>query len=372
MATFHGTYSCGHDGSVSYYGPAKQNQWRADRDFAGLCPDCEERQLADAVAAIREKYAKGDQELPMLVGSDEQILWGEKKREELIPEMQSFLDDFAKRRRRPHPEDLGIFQKIFARMLKSDSAKLWLSVGPDVWAFFRAKKAQWGELLLEETPEEIKLEAAPEKQATTTLAAVTISSSGDRVFLQSDRDEVIRQTARAQGMRWGGAAWELPITPTSGSAEDRAVEIANALLCAGVPIKMENQHLLDKAIAGDFTPRNPRWIVSAGDQHVTIRWSGRSDELYTDSRSIRGARWEPGTGMVVPTSSADAIMDFADRQDFSITPQAKALLDAARERQHHRPKVQPATPAPESSSGTDLDAVLSSSADVLPDLVDDL
>ena len=40
MAWYYGTYSCGHEGRVNIIGPTKDRQWKADRHFGHMCPEC--------------------------------------------------------------------------------------------------------------------------------------------------------------------------------------------------------------------------------------------------------------------------------------------------------------------------------------------
>lgn len=42
MAWYYGTYSCGHEGRVNIIGPTKDRQWKADRHFGHMCPECYE------------------------------------------------------------------------------------------------------------------------------------------------------------------------------------------------------------------------------------------------------------------------------------------------------------------------------------------
>lgn len=40
MAWYHGTYSCGHEGRINLIGPTKDREWKKEREFSGLCPEC--------------------------------------------------------------------------------------------------------------------------------------------------------------------------------------------------------------------------------------------------------------------------------------------------------------------------------------------
>ena len=75
--------------------------------------------------------------------------------------------------------------------------------------------------------------------------------------------------------------------------------------------------------------------------------------------------------MLVPADSVDEMMDFAQRMDFKITPKAQELLDEAARRKHSRIVVSPATAPEKKTEKEELEEILASSREVLPDLKDD-
>ena len=99
MAWFSGTYACGHAGRVQIYGPIKQRQWKADREFSRLCPDCrakeweqeKERRFREAVENARKMN------LPALEGTPKQIAWAETLRYEFIRGVDEFFDSEKRR-----------------------------------------------------------------------------------------------------------------------------------------------------------------------------------------------------------------------------------------------------------------------------------
>jgi hypothetical protein len=92
MSWYYGTYSCGHEGRVNIVGPTKDRQWKADRHFEGLCPECwEAKKKADREAANVEAAAKAkEMELPELEGSEKQIAWANTIRVQIIDAIEEF------------------------------------------------------------------------------------------------------------------------------------------------------------------------------------------------------------------------------------------------------------------------------------------
>ena len=51
---YDGVYSCGHEGAVHLYGKSDYREWRKEKIFSGICPDCYKKQLAEERTAAKE------------------------------------------------------------------------------------------------------------------------------------------------------------------------------------------------------------------------------------------------------------------------------------------------------------------------------
>lgn len=58
MAWYHGTYSCGHEGRINLIGPTKDREWKKEREFSGLCPECYKKKLEAQRKAENEASEK--------------------------------------------------------------------------------------------------------------------------------------------------------------------------------------------------------------------------------------------------------------------------------------------------------------------------
>ena len=56
MAWYNGTFSCGHEGRVNVIGKIKDRQWKIDRAFNDMCPECYQKWL-------QEEYERKNQEV---------------------------------------------------------------------------------------------------------------------------------------------------------------------------------------------------------------------------------------------------------------------------------------------------------------------
>lgn len=79
MSYYSGTYTCGHEGRVQIYGPGKDRERKAAREFNRLCPAChiaQQQQIAEENAQALC--------LPPLHGSEKQITWAMRLRDRLL------------------------------------------------------------------------------------------------------------------------------------------------------------------------------------------------------------------------------------------------------------------------------------------------
>lgn len=370
MAHFDGTYSCGHEGEVSIPGTRKTGEYRAKMIFSGLCPDCQAAADEKLVAELKEKYSSPDSDLPMLEGSVKQIVWAESLRasrmnqvDYLVKKIKNFYDD----------EGIKLALLAIQKIFQISSSRWWIDRRDyDLDYMVEHYLRDYGddmkdEMTMEALQQEATFDAAPKELHTSVVA--TIQFDDNEVRISSGKDEIIRGVVKSYGMRWNGVSWSFSINVTTGSAFDRAAEIGNLLLNAGVSIRTSNQDLMDAAVASRFEPRHENWILRVHNEVKLV--FPRNDEIYRTAKKIPGAHWQSGTGMLIPSDSVDEIMDFAERMDFRIAPLAQDLLDQAAMRKHMRKVVDPAPAAVHLTEKEELNAILSSSREVLEDLKDD-
>ena len=368
MATIYGVYSCGHKGSVRYYGSVKQNQWKADRHFSGLCPECQAIEDAKRLEEIRSEHANGEDALPMLTGTDKQIIWAEGIRKEHLAKISDEFERYVKNNKDTSVEaqnEIKILDCAIRRISAITSAGWWIDNRFSIISALRnyvrehhhdlaeeimgvspsSKQNNTGNVDNEENRDDRdnpECEAAPEEIKTPCVATIKITP--DAVLLESPRDEIIRSVVRDFRMKWNRVNWEYKLSLTTGSGQDRAAELGNKLLNAGVTIKMPDVQTLRMAIEGSYQPRVDRWVMRNDSQSVFLEYPHDDNELYQRSRKLPGAKWESGRGMVVPATSVEEIIKFAQVMEFSITDKAQKLLDEALERKQNRATVKPSIP----------------------------
>ena len=125
------------------------------------------------------------------------------------------------------------------------------------------------------------------------------------------------------------------------------------------------------AINGIFKPEHTRWIglITKGGHEgkLLLTWAGRDDELYRKARSLPRSRWDKG--VVVEVQYYKEIEDFAELYGFRFSPGARAKIDEYKEQLRNAIRVKPVK-IDDVKPVDGLKAILQSSNEILPDLID--
>lgn len=131
MATYRGIFTCGHEGEIREVGSgrAERAAWKFENH---VCPDCYEEELK--AKARKEIKAAANNGLPELEGSEKQIAWAIKIRQEWIKQAKEFALPYrqALADKMDGADDKGLFQagleaidKVLERK-NNASAKFWI------------------------------------------------------------------------------------------------------------------------------------------------------------------------------------------------------------------------------------------------------
>lgn len=396
------TFSCGHTETVDLIGRVKDRESKIKYfEEKGLCSECYKKAKEEQKRKEREEADAKAKDLgfPELEGSEKQVAWANDIRIQLADDANKFLTRCRRNLKRANdPEKLqeamDLVELYLAELGAETSAheiienRRYVGVLSDVSISalneIHAKRATpetyecRGELL----PRALKkmFGAGDEGAAETTILEPTekessslakVSYHESRVDVSSPKDNKIIHIAKGQGYKWNGGTWSLQINFMTGTAEDRAAEIANLMLNAGISVEVP-VGIADKAVSGNFTPRCSRWIFYRRDEDtdaVFLRWD-KSDDLYGEAKKISGATWRSGIGMKVPTSSADELEDFAEMYGFQFSEGAQKAI--ARYREKVMVVAPEAVPEEKQADPEEkLEEILNSSRDVIEDLKDE-
>jgi hypothetical protein len=318
-----------------------------------LCDTCKATEREQLSAAAAAENAAND--LPALTGSDKQIAWAEALRadqlafidaitgllqgDELPADMPggraAALRAQARDLRDNLHMDVGTWGSFVELVAEQTAARWWIDTRDlsmralllSLRDALRQRLAPPAPAPLPEAAQETLLRPAGEPVSP---HIAEIGWSGSLLFASLPvRDERFRQLMRDRRLEWRGERWQRSLGPTSGTAVQRAAELAHVLLGAGFMVRLADDEARAQAIAGSFEPEHRHWFVAitGGGMKGWIKaeWP-RGDDFFEPLRAISGSRMHSG-GLYLPASSADEVAEFAAVHDFRFTPGAQALVD---------------------------------------------
>ncbi len=352
MAWYYGTYSCGHEGRVNVIGKVKDRQWKIDRHFEGVCPECWETEKQKRFDEANAKAAAEAAEygLPELTGTEKQAAWANTLRQNWIEIANNHIESTKRtierfRENRPDAIDaaeaeLQLLESAVEYILKSNTAaRYWIdNRGDNVSSSILevAKKIK-EEKSQPPVPEAVKKEVIEEmtiRPSEATMDLVTDIRIKDTVISAKlpEKDEDFRKVVKDLRFEWKEGKWQRDInSETKGALLDRATELGIKLLAAGFPIRVYQDDLHQQIIAGTYEPECDRWIM-AHENGFRIWWHRDEGDFYNEAKRLPGSRWlREKRSMYVPKEAFRDLQGFAEQYQFSFTQAAQEnLIKAAK------------------------------------------
>lgn len=336
-------------------GPTKLRNYELKKRFAGLCPDCAEKEKERKRA--EEKVEAGrkavEMDLPELVGTKKQIEWANILRQKFIDIMEKCAEEdsemFYLRRRllkrgcrtgqMSRTELSGMAYDIMEFTIREKTeASFWIEARYGYENYDTAvsvyremqetEKKQETDYYIPEGMEE-EIAVAPEHISFSGIVEITGSDS--RILVEYSKNDILYDIVRKKGYIWKNGRWERELSEKTGKYQDRAAEIGNVLLRNGFTIKLADEYGRRHAVDGNYIPEQKKWIgYNDAEGKYTIKWP-RSDsrEIYENARKIPSSRYASGSVYVKP-EYYEEIEDFADMYGFGITRKAQKVICAFR------------------------------------------
>ena len=393
MAWYYGTYACGHEGRVNVIGPTKDREWKVNHHFEKLCPECYEKwqQEERERKSIEAQKETETLELPELEGTEKQVSWAITLRVDLLKWVEKTLSDYARYNRtlrwRAHDDRIVSFKIEEAKLAidllcKSEtSAKFWIDHRADVTEVIIIALRRYRKQKLEEQiPEEVRKEAEEIEESLTVKPENSTKDGVVRLEQSRDgnlsaiyvKDDDFREIVKEKGFSWNGERWEKIINEYSGTITERAADLGNTLLAKGFTVKFLNEESKIKALNGDFSDEQTRWVkYSSREKCLTITWKGFNGTLYSAAKKIPGARWSNGR-MEVSTEFYKEVQDFAETMGFGVSQKAMQAIEEYKEQEANYEISKVTEKVREDlSDDTKLRKKLVSGGTILEDLLDD-
>lgn len=387
MAWYYGTFACGHEGRVNLIGPTKTREWRAEKRFEGLCPECfeKERELERERENKKAAEESKEMELPELTGSEKQVAWANTLRLKFIERFEdefknlskkeihfiaerilSNRDDFSKKEIKDMLEKVDdILEYILTNKTKAkyfiDNRSFGERELANVYKEMKAKeeKEEMKDIINEATviPKEVKFDEV-----------VEIKYDEKSISAIYERNDTFIKIVKSLRFKWDGRVWSRKITEYIGSASDRVAELGNKLLNEGFSVLILGEEERAKAIAGDYEVECDRWIKHRLNTNKLAIVHEKNDSLYKASRKLPGSKYDGS--VLVDVSHYKDVQDFAELYGFKFSKSAMELIEKYKEELKNRESVEPEKVNPiELKDG--LKEILNSSDEILDDLKDD-
>lgn len=342
----------------------------------GLCYDCyqEQKQQERAKASMEAAMKAKEMNLPELQGSEKQVAWAEKIRIEML----SFFERYAQERYvQKRQETIDLF---LASVRKENRAKWWIDNRfdflpvSDFVVFMEKYLTEVSPKLQSEKEKEdpnavdAKTEATVYPENAISAVAAEIRIQNNRIVAIFEKNEAFREVVKALNFSWNGSVWERELNELTGAAHDRAAELGNKLLNAGIPVMIMDEAIRDAAIQGKYEPECNRWVLVAKEKgKLRIKWWEKNDRLYQVARKLPGSKWDKG--VVISVSHYKEIEEFANLYSFKFTQKAQEAIETEKERIAKFERVKPAH-VEEQEQKDGLKEILNSGSDIIDDLKD--
>lgn len=353
--------TCGAEFTKIMYGTNRRDadskaEWAAG--YFDECDDCSKaRKLREMEAATQEAEAAG---LPKLNGSEKQAAWAVTIRQKIYEKLEEEIrvksgkiakSEAAGKKVIRAKRTLENLSNLLAFLTDHTAAHWWidnrdhlsplLSSG-EIADRFRDDMDAWiaqSNAAPMETEEEAEIRKAAEEemvaapQGQTHSGVVEITVTDKDVTAQYPKDEDFRAIVKRLGYAWDAdrRVWNHEISVITGAAQERAAELGNNLLNAGFAIQIADPDTRQKAIEGDYQPEHRRWILiyTSGDVRnwFCVLLPERGDGMYEKAKAIKGSRYcKPD--VAIPAKQWREVLDFAEMNDYRISPAAQELIDA--------------------------------------------
>ncbi len=332
MAKYEVQHSCGHTETISLFGKTADRERKIEwLEREGLCSECYKEMLEKKRNEEREAAQKRAEELPELQGTEKQIAWAITLRDKVMQELDTVNVDADEREFLVNQTDVRYWidtrhQNINERLDFVDA-----------------------EIEMREIENSPEAKAAmdeatvfPENQQTKDVAELFAEKG--YVTMVSPKNNAIIETIKSVGWSWSKSKrlWYHNTGVVDGSAEERLAEAGNALLMAGIPIRIFDAQIRSKAITGDFESVHPYWIVrDASIKKIKATWHGRiSEDLYQNLMSLPHAKYRDGE-IILDAKYYDDVRDFANIYNFRLSAGAETMLKEAEDAEKTKTIVKP-------------------------------
>lgn len=377
MAKYIGVYSCGHEGVVNIIGPHKDREWKRERIFSNMCPECYKEYIQKQREEVNKKASEQSEEmeLPKLQGTEKQIAWANTLRIDFINKVSKYADEIDIRRngKSKKATRYRITLDYILNLEEAKKASYWIDLRYRTFTEIiddlkEEYKGNFGNNVKDILEREAKAESTIEPSEVKHDGIVEIIPTEEKIEVKYEKNEDFRSIVKDLGYAWNNG-WSRNITELTGSYIDRAAELGNKLLNAGFRICIMDNVIREKSINADYEIECNRWVrYNKKHDKLALKWWERNQDLYDASRKLPGSKWNSNTkSVLINMSHYKLVEEFADMYGFNFSKAALEAIEEYKEKINNAQKVSQEE-SKEKIDKNGLEDILNSSRDILEDL----
>lgn len=377
MAKYSGIYSCGHEGVVNIIGRHKDREWKKERVFSNMCPDCYKKYLEKQIKEANQKALEEtkEMELPELEGTEKQIAWANTLRIDFIKKVTDYADekDLQHKGESKKAERYRVTLDYILSLKEAQKASYWIDLRYRTFTEIiddlkEEYKGNFGNNAKDIAEKQAKEEAIIEPSEVKHDGVVEIIPTKNKIEVKYEKNEDFRLLVKDLGYKWDGV-WFRNITEFTGSYIDRTAELGNKLLNAGFRICIVDYEIREKTINADYEEECYRWIkYNIKYDKLAFEWYGMNTKLYNASRKLPGSKWDSESkSTLVNLSHYEQVEEFAEMYGFKFSKSALQHIEEYKNNLKNVQKVNQKV-SKEKIDKNGLEDILNSSRDILDDL----
>lgn len=377
MAKYSGIYSCGHEGVVNIIGRHKDREWKKERAFSNMCPDCYKKYLEKQIKEANQKALEKtkEMELPELEGTEKQIAWANTLRIDFIKKVTDYADekDLQHKGESKKAERYRVTLDYILSLKEAQKASYWIDLRYRTFTEIiddlkEEYKGNFGNNAKDIAEKQAKEEAIIEPSEVKHDGVVEIIPTKNKIEVKYEKNEDFRLLVKDLGYKWDGV-WFRNITEFTGSYIDRTAELGNKLLNAGFRICIVDYEIREKTINADYEEECYRWIkYNIKYDKLAFEWYGMNTKLYNASRKLPGSKWDSESkSTLVNLSHYEQVEEFAEMYGFKFSKSALQHIEEYKNNLKNVQKVNQKV-SKEKIDKNGLEDILNSSRDILDDL----
>lgn len=377
MAKYSGIYSCGHEGVVNIIGRHKDREWKKERAFSNMCPDCYKKYLEKQIKEANQKALEEtkEMELPELEGTEKQIAWANTLRIDFIKKVTDYADekDLQHKGESKKAERYRVTLDYILSVKEAQKASYWIDLRYRTFTEIiddlkEEYKGNFGNNAKDIAEKQAKEEAIIEPSEVKHDGVVEIIPTKNKIEVKYEKNEDFRLLVKDLGYKWDGV-WFRNITEFTGSYIDRTAELGNKLLNAGFRICIVDYEIREKTINADYEEECYRWIkYNIKYDKLAFEWYGMNTKLYNASRKLPGSKWDSESkSTLVNLSHYEQVEEFAEMYGFKFSKSALQHIEEYKNNLKNVQKVNQKV-SKEKIDKNGLEDILNSSRDILDDL----